>query len=411
MMVRGIGAIVGLICLALIAWIAVLAVGPEHHILPTNGVIGTNIADDPAEGPEARELLEQRTQLLRWRGESGPAPGEPAPLALGSEEDVPGRDAMAQLPEEGPRVFDEAPDELFQSWLAQARQDETLLRDPGYHEGSSSLPGRTMQVFEQPQGRLWRNAHNDRITYGGGFFVFGVTALLAFFLALRGRVRVKEGFSGRKVQRFNMLERTNHWMTATSFVLLALTGVVILYGKSIIRPWLGADIFDDLAEGSVWLHIALLVPFTLGILMMIVMWVWQNVITGIDLTWLKKGGGMINPHVEPPPAPRFNAGQKIIFWLVVFGGLTLIGTGFVMMFPFLFFGYDGMQLAQAFHAGAALGMMGLIIAHIYIGTVGMEGAFDAMWSGFVDRNWAHEHHRIWYDKLVGKGKVPPEPAE
>ncbi len=404
-MLRGIAVLVGLVCLGFIAWIGVLSLGPEHHVVPTNGVIGGSQADDPAGSAAAQAALERRAQLLRWRGDTGPAPGEPAPQARGNEP------PLSVLPGDGPRVLDEPGAQLFQSWLARAKQDEPLLRNPAFEEGSSSLPGRTMRVFEQPQGRFWRNAHNDRITYGGGFFVFGVTALLAFFLAIRGRVKVKEGFSGRTVQRFNVIERTNHWMTATSFVLLAITGLIVLYGKSLIRPWLGANWYGDLAEGSVWLHISLLVPFTLGLLMMIVMWIWQNIITGIDLRWLKKGGGMIDPRIDPPPAPRFNAGQKLIYWFVLIGGATLIGTGLVMMFPFTLFGYDGMQIAQTFHAGAALGMIGLIIGHIYIGTVGMEGAFDAMWSGRVDRNWAHEHHSIWYEKLVSKGKAPAEPAE
>lgn len=404
-MLRGFALAVGLVCLGLIGWIGILSLGSEHHVVPSNGVIGSDIVDDPAEGAAGREALTERTQLQRWRENTGPAPGEPAPQAKANQP------AIATLPDEGPRIFDEPPGQLFRSWLAQAERDEPLLRDPDYHEGSSSLPGRTMQVFEQPQGRLWRNARNDQVAYGGGFYIFGVTALLAFFLAIRGRVEVKEGFSGRTVQRFNVLERSNHWMTATSFVLLALTGIVILYGKSIIRPWLGADIFDDLAEGSAWLHIALLVPFALGVLMMILMWVWQNIITGLDLVWLRKGGGMLTKESEPPPTPRFNAGQKIIFWLVVIGGFTLIGTGLVLMFPFLLFGYDGMLLAQGLHAIAGLAMIGVIIGHIYIGTVGMEGAFDAMWSGRVDTNWAKEHHSIWYEKLVRQGKAPADPAE
>ncbi|ESR24579.1 formate dehydrogenase subunit gamma [Lutibaculum baratangense] len=405
MMLRGIAAFVGVVCLALIAWIAVLALGPEHRVLPTNGVIGGQAADDPVQGTGGREALDQRARLMDWRGDTGPSPDAPAPQAGRNEP------PLAVLPDGGPRVFEVSPRETYEAWLARVQEDDPLLQDPAFHAGSSTLPGRAMQVFEQPQGRDWRSTRNGLISYGGGFLVFGVTALLAFFLAIRGRVEVKEGFSGRTVQRFNLIERANHWMTAVSFLLLALTGIVILYGTNIIRPWLGPSLFGDLAQGSVWLHMALLVPFTLGISLMFAMWVWQNIITGIDLKWLKKGGGMVNPNVEPPPAPRFNAGQKIIFWLVVIGGFTLIATGIIMMFPFIVFGYDGMQLAQSIHAGAALAMIAVIIGHIYIGTVGMEGAFDAMWSGRVDRNWAHEHHLIWYEKLVRKGKAPPEPAE
>jgi len=73
-----------------------------------------------------------------------------------------------------------------------------------------------------------------------------------------------------------------------------------------------------------------------------------------------------------------------------------------MMFPFLWTGYTGMQVVQSLHAAIALLMVGLIIGHIYIGTVGMEGAFSAMWSGWVDRNWAKEHHSLWYSGEDGE---------
>jgi formate dehydrogenase subunit gamma len=177
---------------------------------------------------------------------------------------------------------------------------------------------------------------------------------------------------------------------------MALTGLIILYGDALLRPWLGANAYAELARTSAWLHVTFAVPFFIGVLVMIVLWIGQNIPERIDWQWLKRGGGFVSDRQENPPARKFNAGQKLVFWGVVLGGLFLTATGIGLMFPFFWSGYTGMQFAQAMHAAVGLLMIGLIIGHIYIGTVGMQGAFEAMWSGHVDRNWAKEHHSLWY---------------
>jgi len=152
------------------------------------------------------------------------------------------------------------------------------------------------------------------------------------------------------------------------------------------------------------------VPFVIGILVMIAVWIGQNVPERLDWEWLKRGGGFISDAQENPPARKFNAGQKLVFWGVALGGLVLTATGVGLMFPFLWAGYTGMQLAQAVHATVALLLIGLIIGHIYIGTIGMQGAFDAMWSGRVDRKWAKEHHRRWYRRVADNAEPRSERA-
>jgi formate dehydrogenase subunit gamma len=145
---------------------------------------------------------------------------------------------------------------------------------------------------------------------------------------------------------------------------------------------------------------ALAVPFVLGVLVMIALWTRQNLPERLDWQWLKRGGGFLDDSPDKPPARRFNTGQKIVFWAVALGGLFLTATGIALMFPFYWSGYTGMQTVQVLHAAAALLMIGLIIGHIYIGTIGMVGAFQAMWSGRVDRNWAEEHHSLWYRSIA-----------
>jgi formate dehydrogenase subunit gamma len=259
-------------------------------------------------------------------------------------------------------------------------------------------------VLQQPQGRDWRRLHNDQVTYGGGWVIFGFSLLLAGFLALRGRIPVKEGFSGRKIERFSGFERYNHWATATSFLLIALTGLVLLYGQYFIKPWLGAASYSGLAEASAFIHMGFMVPFVLGVLIMAVLWLRQNLPSGLDWQWLKQGGGFLSDSGPNPPARRFNAGQKLIFWAVMLGGGLLIASGIGLMLPFfLWLDIQAMQWLQIVHAALGLIMIAVIIGHIYIGTVGMEGAFDAMWSGEVDRNWAEEHHSLWVEELEHEG--------
>jgi formate dehydrogenase subunit gamma len=162
--------------------------------------------------------------------------------------------------------------------------------------------------------------------------------------------------------------------------------------------------------------------------MMIVLWIRQNIPDRHDLTWLAKGGGILVKGVHVS-AKKFNAGQKIMFWLAVLSGISISVTGLMLMFPFIFepfgptfaalniFGFSlptdlsamqEMLLTQLWHALLGVLMVALIIAHIYIGSLGMEGTFEAMWTGTVDENWARAHHSLWLEDLDAEGKTEPE---
>ncbi|MEQ8393555.1 formate dehydrogenase subunit gamma [Thalassobaculum sp.] len=391
-MVRVIAAIVASALVILLGYTVYLGSVTDDLIVPTNEVAGRKAVDNPSNNAAGRQSIIARTELQRWRAASGPSPEQPRPAA--------GRPADGALKSpDAPNIPYSEGRAVVNDWLSNRDGESKMLREPQNVSGRSSLPGPAKETFVQPQGRQWRSARNGPIAFGGAFYLIGVAAILAVFLSVRGRVPIKEGLSGQTVSRFSAFERANHWLTAGSFIVLALTGLVILFGKDVIRPWLGPDLFGDLAEGSAWLHMALVAPLAVGVAVMIASWSWQNLPTALDWKWLKQGGGFMRDNAPNPPADRFNAGQKLIFWAVILGSIVLIGTGLAMMFPFLWAGYDGMQLAQSTHAIAALIMIGIIFGHIYIGTIGMVGAFDAIWSGNVDRNWAKEHHSIWYGRL------------
>ena len=291
-------------------------------------------------------------------------------------------------------------------------------------QGTVSIPDQQAGVMIQSEGESWRAIRNGPLSVWGGWALLGIVALLALFFALRGRIRIEHGRSGRTITRFGFVERFTHWLTAACFVVLALTGLNLLYGRYALPPLIGAEAFATLTLWGKYAHNYLAFGFMLGLVLMLVLWIAHNFPNRHDFVWLAKGGGMFKRGVHPP-AKKFNAGQKIIFWLVILGGISVSLSGIMLLFPFRLsmfgetfawvnwlFGTEypsqlaplqEMQLAQLWHAIMGLFLTVVIIAHIYIGTVGMEGAFDAMGSGRVDENWAREHHDLWVRDLQRKG--------
>ena len=291
--------------------------------------------------------------------------------------------------------------------------------------GTVSLPDKQAAVLVQSEGDNWRAMRNGPVSTFGGWVLLAMIVVLAVFFAVRGRIRVDSGLSGRTVERFNALERFTHWLTASSFIVLALTGLNVLYGKYVLMPIIGQDTFAALTYLGKLAHNYIAFAFMIGLVLMVILWVKDNLPSREDLTWIAKGGGMFAKGVHPP-AKKFNFGQKAIFWVVVLGGTSLAYTGLSLMFFFdlkvfsasfallNLFGFDlptqltvlqESQLAQLWHAVLALIVTAVIIAHIYIGSLGMEGAFDAVSTGQVDENWAREHHSLWIADV--KGEAPP----
>ncbi|HEY9058115.1 MAG TPA: formate dehydrogenase subunit gamma [Aurantimonas sp.] len=383
------GGIVALIAGLLLTVVVVISFTGENLVQPEVSVAGIS-RDGAASRLVAAETLIARSNLLGDRVQAGTTRGQSVDTdGGGGGADLVFRDGVA------------APRQLTSSWLQIGGSEAPILPEARRIEGISSLPYENAASFEQPGGRTWRGLHNDPVRYGGGWIIFGALAALGLFLFARGRIQIAEGEAGTTIERFSATERANHWMTASAFVIMALTGLVILYGKPVLLPLIGEAALSDLAWGSAWLHMGSAVPFVIGVGVMVVFWLLHNLPTRLDWEWLKRGGGMLRDDGNNPPARKFNAGQKIVFWGVVLGGSALLVSGLVLMYPFLFFGYDTMQTAQISHVVIALLMIALIFGHIYIGTIGMVGAFSAMWSGNVDRNWAKEHHSIWYRKVTG----------
>jgi formate dehydrogenase subunit gamma len=288
---------------------------------------------------------------------------------------------------------------------AQSVKEHELLKELQKIQGRSSLPDARTSVLEQPAGRDWRQFHQVTLRWIAAIAILGMLALLIVFYLIRGMVKIEAGRSGRTVVRFNAFERFVHWMTATCFIILAISGLNITFGRELLTPVFGPEAFAAWSQWAKYAHNYLSFPFTLGVVLMFLMWLAWNFPSGVDAQWIKEGGGIIgNRH---PPARRFNAGQKIIYWVVVLGGAAAAITGYLLMFPFYATDVSGMQTAQMVHGIVGVLFIAIMLAHIYIGTIGMQGAFEAMGNGQVDENWARQHHSLWLDSEAKKGRVAP----
>jgi formate dehydrogenase subunit gamma len=295
---------------------------------------------------------------------------------------------------------------------ANAVREQQLLHQLNRIQGLGTIPDVKSYVIEQPEGREWRQFHEFWLHWIGTIAVLGMLAVLIVFYLVRGMVRIESGRSGTKIVRFNAFERFVHWLTATCFIILALSGLNITFGKKVLLPLIGPSAFSSWSLAAKYAHNFVSFPFTLGVIVIFLMWIGGNIPNRVDIQWLESGGGIVG-H-QHPAAYRFNAGQKAVYWIVVLGGTAVAVTGYLLMFPFYGTTIAQMQLAQMVHGVVAVLFVAVMLAHIYIGTIGMEGAFEAMGSGTVDANWAKEHHSLWYEQEMGhtgSGQPAATPAE
>lgn len=288
-------------------------------------------------------------------------------------------------------------------------------------QGTVSIPDKRAGILVTSAGEDWRVTRNTWVTSIGAWLLLAVIVLLAAFFGARRRIGIDAGSAGKTVTRFKALERFTHWLTASSFVVLGLTGLNLLYGKHVLIPVIGQNAFAALTNWGKVAHNHIAFAFMLGLVMMAALWVRENLPDRYDLPWLSKGGGLFTKGVHPA-ARKFNAGQKLVFWSVILGGIVISLTGLNLLFPLqatpliLESVVQELQWMQLIHAGASLLLIALIIAHIYIGSLGMVGAIDAVWSGEVDENWAKEHHSVWVSQAEDAAPdasehQPAQPAE
>ncbi|MCB1527396.1 MAG: formate dehydrogenase subunit gamma [Hyphomicrobiaceae bacterium] len=263
-------------------------------------------------------------------------------------------------------------------------------------------------ILIQSQGTDWMAAHNDQVVPYGGWLLLGTLAAIAVFFLVRGRIRIEGGRTGLVMPRFSLAQRIAHWFAAALFILLAISGLIILFGKSILLPVLGPHAFAVVASAAMQGHNLfgpLFIPAVLGILLMFIR---GNAPRIVDLKWFLKGGGLFGGHAS---AGKFNAGQKVWFLMSIVLGVAISVSGVILLFPDALADRNQAQFANLVHGIAALVFIAAGLGHAYIGSIGMEGAFEAMSVGTVDTNWAKEHHDLWYAEHKGAATTDIRRAE
>ncbi|MBT4765718.1 MAG: formate dehydrogenase subunit gamma [Methylococcales bacterium] len=266
--------------------------------------------------------------------------------------------------------------------------------------GYSAVKGQETDVLIQGSGQNWRQLRNDVIARYLGILVSLTLLFFGVFYFFRGPIKLTQSRTGITLLRWSTFERVIHWCTALVFILLTLTGLIILYGRSLLIPLIGHELFSTLATYSKLTHNLSGPFFLIGLFFMFFMWVKDNIPNRIDIAWFKAFGGLIGS--QHPSAERMNAGEKSWFWLLAFAGIIVSATGLIL--DFANFGQDRfiMQVCHLLHTLSACLLMIGAIGHIYIGTLGTEGAFEGMKNGRVDSTWAKQHHDLWYDKIKEK---------
>ncbi|MGE5504124.1 MAG: formate dehydrogenase subunit gamma [Actinomycetota bacterium] len=294
---------------------------------------------------------------------------------------------------QAPSRVTEAKPALPDVWRA-VRQGE-----PGTVTGQPAARG----VLIQSEGEAWRAARNGRLAVWSALAIALVTAAIGAFYVIRGKI-LMDTHSGRMVLRFKAVERAGHWLTAGSFLVLAFSGLNLMFGRWVLEPVIGKTLFAWLAWAGKWLHNICGFTFIAGLAMIFVLWARDNLWDRYDWGWIMGGGGLLKKGVHPPAA-KFNFGQKTQFWMVVLVGAAVAYTGVNLLFPFTLADLHQLQLLQLAHAALAVVMVLFMLGHIYIGTIGMEGASSAMTTGYVDEEWAREHHSAWI------GSTQQQPGE
>lgn len=300
------------------------------------------------------------------------------------------------------------------SMAQQAAQSETnpraqywrAVREGNAGYVSSSGPYTTNTLI-QNGGQNWRQVRNGPVaTYGPWLIALMLVAIVAFHIATRGGSKLEGPRSGKTVERWSVFERTLHWTTAILFIILAITGLSLLFGRAVLIPVLGSAGFAAWAGFAMNAHNFLGPVFVVGVLLEIVLWIRHNIPNATDIKWFAKGGGLFGKgHAS---AGRMNGGEKVWFWIIATVGVVACASGLVMDFPNLGFSRGDMQLANVIHAVTAIIWVTVALGHIYIGTLGTEGSLEAMTTGRVSVEWAKQHHDLWYEEVKHTAETTDE---
>jgi len=292
-------------------------------------------------------------------------------------------------------------------WRRVRRGESFALSDPRTGVG----------FLVQSEGEEWRSIRNGPVSWYGGILLLVALGATVLFALLRGQVKIDGGRSGKHVPRFTIAERMIHWYVASLFILLATSGLTVLFGRYVLLPVIGPTAFGVVASAAMQGHNLFGPLFIFGVVTMLAAYAADNIFQAADARWIIRGGSLLGRHA---PSWKYNFGEKTYFWVVVLTGLALSVTGILMEFPDLPQTLQQLQMANIVHGISAMVLIAMAIGHIYLGSIGVEGALEGMTAGVVDENWAREHHDLWAEHVIqeaagsgeeGAGTPAPGAAE
>lgn len=300
--------------------------------------------------------------------------------------------------------------------VAQTQQAQVAPTNPlsGYwravrqgQEGVSTVQGPQANILINTSGETFRQVRNGPLATYGAWLMALTLLILALLYLVRGPVQLDHGRKGLTVERWTLFDRVLHWYTAVLFILLAITGLSLLFGRMVLIPLLGPQGFAGFAGFAMLVHNYLGPLFAVGLLVMVIKWLRVNIPKGHDLGWFLSGGGLLKG--KHPHAGFVNAGEKLLFWTLATVGMAVVVTGLILDFPLFGLSREAMQISLLLHAAGSILIISFIFGHIYLATLAMKGSLEGMVGGRVDVNWARQHHDLWMEELERKG-VRPEPA-
>ena len=274
--------------------------------------------------------------------------------------------------------------------------------------GNTQVRGVDTGILVSQAGEQWRQYRIDKLVPYSAVILGGMLAIFILYFLIRGKIRIEEGRSGQLLRRYTTPEMVVHWLLAISFVILALSGLILLYGRWALIPLLGPEGFSVTATVCKNLHNYVGLFFTVIIPIAFFLYLKDSLFNlKVDLKWFMRAGGYFGG--KEPSAEKVNAGQKSWYWVAMLGGFVLIASGLVLDFPNFQQGREWLQDAHVIHTLASVGVIAFFIVHLYLATIGVEGALESMTTGHVDANWAKQHHVLWYEELqAGQDNAAPK---
>ena len=272
--------------------------------------------------------------------------------------------------------------------------------------GLSQVKGPNSGTLINIGGQEWRDWRVSKLIPYSIYAICGTLLVIGLFRLIRGKIKIKAGRSGIKIKRFTNFQRFVHWTVAILFVILGITGVILTLGRYGLLPIVGKEAFGVIANYGKLLHNYLGPVFSVMMVVMLFTFIKGNLFNWTDLKWFAKGGGLMGGHAS---AGRYNGGEKAWYWIAALAGAVVIISGLILNFPQLIpmlgISNEQYQQAQFLHAVGSIALFVVSFGHIYMGTIAMEGAFEAMQTGECDSNWAKEHHDLWYEELQKDGSL------